>query len=174
MYLFLFPFFSISGISVPRVRWRVHMHVMASTLAHPKILKLLFKILDWNIIVFRHFGFKAIVFSKHFGFEPRLLFRIFWFEAVLLFKHFGWEPHKSKTFFKHFRLNDFIQFCVSMQHYIVQTYLKQHFWETFEFDATRFDRRIESNTSFRNFVLVERQFKKPFVSKQDFSWISLD
>ena len=41
--------------------------------------------------------------------------------------------------------------------------------KSLEFGAIHFDIRIESNTSFRNFVFVERQLKKPFVSKQDFT-----
>ena len=50
----------------------------------------------------------------------------------------------------------------------------KHFWEKHWIRRTRFDSGIESNTSFRNFVFVERQFKKPFVSKQDSSRICLD
>ena len=72
--------------------------------------------LDCNkfLLLFRHvFGLKAIVVSKHFGFEPRLLFRHFCFEAAFLFKHFGWKPLRAKVFDKHFSFERFYSILCS-------------------------------------------------------------
>ena len=97
--------------------------------------------------LFRHF--KAVV-SKHFGFEPIFVSKLNYCSNIL-----AGNLMKQKLSSNILVLNDFLQFCVSMQHYCSNI-----------FEAT-----LVSNILEKSFEFMERQLKKPFVSKQDVSRI---
>ena len=147
-YMLLFPFFSIFWkhfVSTCTCTYVVCWHVMTSTLAHT-LSTFVQTFLIWKNLF--NFLYKIIV-QTYLNLSNK-----FHMYQMLVDESLGFE---ARLFFRPFGFN----FC-------------KHFWEKHWIRRTRFDSGIESNTSFRNFVFVERQFKKPFVSKQDSSRISLD